>query len=131
MDIKALIFEAMKNRDQIRANILRLLLSESEKSGASYERVAAKLIESNNEVLSHRAEEKLVKENEILAEFIPKKISKDEIFSLLSSCSDDIMNGQEGKAIGFAMKFFKNKSLSVSGDDVKFVVSKLRESKSA
>lgn len=131
MDIKNAIFVAMKSRDSVRANILRLVLSESERTGSSYDKIAEKLIESNNEALRYRDDQKLVEENGILKELIPEKISKEEIFSLLSPTISDIILHSEGKSIGLAMKFFKEKSLNVSGDDVKFVVKSLREKMNA
>ena len=131
MDIKQEIFSAMKAKDSVRANILRLVLSESERTGSSYDKIAEKLIESNNISLKYRDGEKLVQENKILAELIPEKITKEEIFSLLSPTSSDIILQNEGKAIGLAMKFFKEKGLNVSGDDVKFVVKSLREKMNA
>lgn len=131
MDIKSAIFASMKNKDLVQANILRVVLSESERTGKTYEKTAEKLIESNNEILKHKSDEKLVRENQILAEFIPKKMTRNEIFSLLSQSRNDIITQSEGKAIGIAMKVLKEKDLNASSEDVRFVVKSLRESLNA
>lgn len=126
MDLKNLIIEAMRSKDQIRANILRVVLSESELTGKSIGKIAEKIISSNMEFLSYRQDEKLVKENTILEEFVRRKMEKSEILDLLSPCKPDIMSLPERKAIGFSMEFFDNKDLRVSNEDVKEVVKELR-----
>lgn len=131
MNIKELIFSSMKEKDSVKADILRVILSESERTGKTYEKVAEKIIEANNEILKHRIDEKLTRENLILSEFIPKKMTRNEIFSLLSQSPNDIITQSEGKAIGIAMKVLKEKDLNASSEDVRFVVKSLRESLNA
>lgn len=94
--------------------------------------VLNKLIVSNNEILSHRHDKRLVLENEILQEYLPKYLTTEEIMSffLLSDNPEfeQIRDAKaEGQAVGIAMKTLKAANKWVRGEDVKVVVQRIRE----
>ena len=93
--IRAQKTEARKDVNRaIEVAILNLLLGEIEtvekRTGKLYSEsqvidAIKKLIKSNEESLKHRASEKLVSENSVLAALLPKQLSETEIRDLISA----------------------------------------------
>jgi hypothetical protein len=94
------------------------------------------LIAGNEESLSYREDETLVKENEILADFLPKQMTLEEIdlfiigeklFGKESELYESVVAaGNDGQAVGMAMKALKAAGKSVDGKLVKQSVGTLR-----
>jgi uncharacterized protein len=135
--IKKRSLEATKGRRVVERNVLRFVIGEvqlmeiRQKKTLPDEQIATiirKTIENNKEALSHRPDEKLEQENRILTELLPSTLSQEEIESVLVVQLESIRAcGNDGQAMGVAMKHLKSSGVSVLGDDVKAVVSKLRE----
>lgn len=139
-DMKAQLFEAMKAKDTVAKEILRVAMGEiqiaQERSGKSLDDDAAgklirKLIKSNEETIGHTddAEKKatLARENEILGAFLPKTLSVEEIVAALAPVVDDIKAaGNDGQATGAAMKHLKPTGANVNGGDVAVAVKQIR-----
>lgn len=80
----------------IEVNILNLLLGEVETielrtqkkfSDSQVVDSIKKLIKSNDDSLKHRASEKLVAENAVLAKLLPQQLTEDEIVQIIASNS--------------------------------------------
>lgn len=142
-EIKIQMIQAMKDKDVIRKEILRVVLGEfqtieSRESQITEERcqkVIRKIIENNKEVIlivKPEDVEKLEKENEILESFLPKLLTKEEILGHLTFSSDSSIGKavmeepNVGKAIGLAMKYFKDNNIPVNGKDVAEVVKEMK-----
>ncbi|UOL48719.1 hypothetical protein [Pseudomonas phage Astolliot] len=89
--------EARKDPDRvIEVNILTLLIGEVETvelrtqkkfSDSQVVDSIKKLIKSNDDSLKHRASEKLVAENAVLAKLLPQQLTEDEIVQIIASNS--------------------------------------------
>jgi len=140
---KALL--AMKAKDPVRTTILRLAQSEVQATEARAGRalteeeefaVVRKLVKSNEETLAASpagspgdAEKRatLARENEILAELLPKALGAPEIQALLDGVKDAIRAaGNDGQATGVAMKHLKSVGASAGGADVAKAVKAIR-----
>ena len=144
-EIKTQIIQAMRDKDVIRKEILRVVLGEfqtieSRDGQISEERcqkVIRKSIENNKEVIlivqKEEDKEKLEKENEILESFLPKLLTKEEIlFYCIFSNNYEFTEALQkeknvGKAIGMVMKYFKEQNLPVNGKDVAEVVKEMKK----
>jgi len=145
--IKTAMFQAMKDKDKIAKEILRLASGEIQSAEsrkgrglteAEVEQVLRKLIKSNKETMDNATdnliEEEaqvvknvLIQEIEVLEKFLPKTLSQEEIKEKLQSVVDDIREAKsDGQATGVAMKFLKSSGALVQGNDVSAVVSALR-----
>lgn len=139
-EMKTKLFEAMKAKDTVAKEILRVAMGEiqiaQERSGDTLDDAAAgklvrKLIKSNEETIGHTADEEkkatLARENEILGAFLPKTLSVDEIVAALAPVEDAIKAaGNDGQATGAAMKHLKPTGANVSGGDVAAAVKQIR-----
>lgn len=140
-DIKGRLTDAMKARDAVRKDILRLALGEIQTAEARASRslsedegvaVIRKLIKSNEETLSMTGTdprgERLRQEISILLELLPRALSVDEVVVSLQALTDAIRTAKnEGQATGVAMKHLKSQGLVVLGPDVTLAVRRLRE----
>jgi len=138
-DIKKRMFAAIKAKNNVEKEILRVALGEIQvaesRSGLVSEEAAVaivrKLVKSNQETLSlsENDEQKRVLREEIgiLETFLPRVLSSDEILALLAEVADPIRAaGSAGQATGIAMKHLKTKEANVAGKDVALAVEKLR-----
>ena len=139
-DIKARMFKAMKAGNSVEKEILRVAVGEitteaarDGRTGSDEEAQAIlkKIIKSNEESLAvaDDQEKKAVLEQEIsvLAAFLPKSLSVDEILSALAGASDAVREAKsEGQATGVAMKHLKAAGAVVNGKDVAQAVARLR-----
>jgi len=122
---------AMKSRDDVRRNILRVVLGDVEtqesRTGKALEdeqvhKVIRKIIAGNEEALEARPDDKLVKENEVLNAYLPQLLSQDKILEALKPIEGDLKAMQGGQAIGRAIGFLKSEGLAADGKDVTAVV---------
>jgi uncharacterized protein YqeY len=144
--IKEQIIDAMRNKDNVKRDILKVALGEiqtleSRQNKISEEeciRIVNKIIEDNIEMMHHyvgntEKVHKFLLENKILETLIPKTLSITEMESWLDLSSDCTLKyiqkaSSDGEAIGIAMKFFKvRKGISVNGKDVAEMVKKIRK----
>ncbi len=72
--------------------------------------VAAKQIKQNLETLSFRHTDKLVAANEILKEFVPREVTKDEIIAIINDKKDFVKN--KNQLIGIIINECKAKELT-------------------
>ena len=134
--IKDLIKRSMKDKDNLKRDILKLVLGEIQSKESrtgknlnddKIESIIRKLIESNLEILSHKYDVVLSRENEILGNLLPTVMTTEEIEEALKDVSEDIKTANnDGQAMGIAMKTMKSCSGKALGQDVKEVVSDLR-----
>jgi len=133
--------QAMKNREVLKKNILGVALGECELAAArqgkiedtQVEKIIRKIISSNEEVLSHKDDEKLVKENQILEEFLPKQMTAVEVEAFLLNDESPLFEqirdaGNDGQATGLAVKALRETGQAVDGKIVKEVVANIRAS---
>lgn len=125
-DIRAQLVTSMREKDEVKKNILRIILgdlSTSEvRSGKpstddDARRIIKKLIESNVETLKFCADRpenfsKLTRENSILSSFLPKTLSKEDINSYIYLSSTMITSEikgakSDGQATGILVKWLK------------------------
>jgi uncharacterized protein YqeY len=70
----------------------------------------------------------LAQEMQILATYLPKSLSVDEIVSALAPVAAQIKAaGNDGQATGIAMKQLKSEGLVVNGKDVTLAIKELRK----
>ncbi|HNX26395.1 MAG TPA: GatB/YqeY domain-containing protein [Phycisphaerae bacterium] len=140
--IRQRITKAMKERDELTRNILRLVLGEIQTAEAregsiteeTVVKIIRKLIASNEETLSMtknpQAAEKLRQENVILKELLPHLWSVDDIVKFLNAdaaAAESVKSaGNDGQATGAAMKFLKTASAPINGKDVSQAVKIIR-----
>jgi uncharacterized protein YqeY len=138
--IKARMFQAIKAKSDIEKEILRVAVGEISTDAARVGRkgddeealgILRKLLKSNEETLASTTDTEkravLAKENEILAEFLPKSWGAEEISQALASVVDQIKAAaSDGQATGVAMKQLKSLGAIVNGKDVALAIKALR-----
>lgn len=145
-DIRVQLVTSMRAKDEIKKNILRIILgdlSTSEvRSGKpstddDVRRVIKRLIEGNLETLKFCADRpenfsKLTTENSILSSFLPKTLSKEDIKGHINFSSTMIMSEvkgakSDGQATGVLIKWLKQNNYGYfDGIVVAEVVKELR-----
>ena len=140
--IKQQVIEAMKAKDTIAKDVLRVAQGDIELaqtrtgkdlSDDEVQKIVRKLIKSNQETLAASPDdatvEKLNKEIAILEALLPRTLGVDEIVAALASVESDIKAaGNDGQATGVAMKHLKPQGLAVEGKDVSAAVKQIRSS---
>lgn len=136
-DLKKRMFDAMKSKDVVAKEIVRTAIGEVTATGAdpTDERVVAvlrKLVKSNEETLKMTTDpavrSSLEQELGVIREFLPKSLDVEQIQSALASVVESIRSaGNEGQAMGVAMKALKSQGASVESQDVKAAVKQLRD----
>lgn len=138
--IKAQMFQAMKAGKIVEKEILRVAVGEITTDAAREGRkgndeeaqaILRKLMKSNDESLSATEDPakkaQLEEENRILAVFLPKSLSVEEILAALEPVAAGVKSaGNEGQATGVAMKHLKSTGALVTGKDVSLAVKQLR-----
>jgi len=140
--IKKQVVEAMKARDTLAKDVLRVAQGDIElaqtRTGKpltepEQEQIVRKLIKSNQESLAAVQDadpaqsEKLTKEVKLLEALLPQQLSVAQIIAALEPVHDDIKSaGNDGQATGVAMKHLKPQGLAVDGKDVAQAVKQLR-----
>jgi uncharacterized protein len=139
-EIKAKMFQAMKAGAIVEKEILRVAVGEitteqardgRKGSDEESQAILRKLIKSNEESLAAATDpaQRAVLEQEVrvLAAFLPKSLSVDEIVQALLPVTDAVRAaGNDGQATGVAMKHLKTAGLVVGGKDVGEAVRKIR-----
>ena len=138
--IKQQVVEAMKAKDTLARDVLRVLQGDIEMhhtrtgehmTDEEAQKVVRKLIKSNQETLAVKpddaAAEKLNKEIAILEALLPRTLDVDEIVAALAPVQADIKAaGNDGQATGVAMKHLKPQGLAIEGKDVSAAVKQIR-----
>jgi uncharacterized protein YqeY len=139
--IKARMFQAIKAKAQVEKEILRVALGEITTEAARPGRTGSdeetqailrKLVKSNEETLASTTDEQkratLLEENAILAGFLPKSASPEEILAALAPVLAQIKAAaSDGQATGVAMKQLKLIGAIVNGKDVGAAIKELRK----
>jgi uncharacterized protein len=139
-EIKTRLGAAMKARNDVEREILRVALGEIQTLEARHGRpptddeavqVLRKLVKSNEETKSATTDEtrKAVLEQEIavLGALLPKGPSVDELVAQLAPVRDAIRAaGNDGQATGIAIKHLKAQGSNVPGADAAAAAKKLR-----
>jgi len=139
-EIKVGRMKAMKAKDTAIKDILTVALGdcqtfesrEGKIEDSSVIKIIKKIIAGNNEALKFKTDDKLIKENEILENFLPQMWSADQIEAFFLNGENTIFEqirdaGNAGQATGIAMKALKQEKAPVEGGLVKEVVTKIRE----
>lgn len=138
--IKKQVIEAMKARDTVAKDVLRVAQGDIELAETrqgkdltedQQQQIVRKLIKSNQETLSATGDaavtEKLNTEITILEALLPSMLSVEEIMAALAPVVDGIKAaGNAGQATGVAMKHLKPQGLAVDGKDVSQAVQQIR-----
>jgi uncharacterized protein len=139
--IKARMFQAIKSGAHVEKEILRVAVGEISTEAARPGRqgndeealaILRKLLKSNEETLASTTDAEkravLVQEMEILATYLPKSLSLEEIAQALAPVAPQIKAaGNDGQATGIAMKQLKSTGQVVNGKDVALAIRELRK----
>lgn len=135
-EIKKAMFAAMKAKQNVEKEILRVALGEITKTGdepndREVQSILKKLIKSNREAqaASENAEVKAKLDQEIAAleTFLPKSLTALQIQEALAPVADQIKAAPaQGPAMGLAMKTLKAAGAEADSADVAKAVSALR-----
>lgn len=139
-EIKKRSMQAMKDRDTVAKEVLRVALGEIQVAEARAGRdatdeesvaVVRKLIKSNEETRGVSADDAqkatLTREIEVLAALLPKTLGVDEIVVALEPVRDALRAAKsDGQATGVAMKHLKTAGAVVTGNDVSAAVRQVR-----
>ena len=139
-EVKRQITAAMKARDAVAKDILRLALGEIQTAEAraggaipddEAQRIVKKLVKSNEETLAvtpdEAAQARLRRENEVLQDLLPKALTPDEIVAALAPLADAIRAAKaDGPAMGLAMTHLTQAGVPVDSADVTAAVKTLR-----
>ena len=130
--------QAMRDKQEIEKNILSVVLGEVQKlspdkvNDETVVNIIRKMVKSNEETLAFGGSrvDILKKENEILASFLPQTWSVEEIEAFFLNGNGPEFEtiqgaGNEGKAIGLAMKTLKAAKAPVLPEDVRAFVQKV------
>jgi uncharacterized protein YqeY len=102
IQIKAMRMTAKRERNKVTASILTLVLGEyetKEKRGETPDivKIAKKLIDSNTEIMAARPDDKLVAENAVLLQLLPKQMTEDQLRAAI--------HASQAPNIGMVMKY--------------------------
>jgi uncharacterized protein YqeY len=138
-ELKKRITQAMKERDEVAKDVLRVALGEiqtqehrANKTMSEEEAVAVvrKLVKSNEETMAASTGERaatLKREIELLSELLPKRMTVDQIAAALESQREAIRAAKsDGQATGVAMKHLKSTGASFDGADATEAVKRIR-----
>lgn len=136
-DLKARITQAVKEKDEVARDVLRLAFAEVQTSEARSARqlkdeevvaILRKLVKSNEETLSLGGEDpKLRREIEVISSLLPKSLGIPQIVDALAPKLDEIRAAKnDGQAMGVAMKHLKAAGATVEAIDVTAAVKQIR-----
>ncbi len=139
-EIKKRSMQAMKDRDTVAKEVLRVALGEIQVAEARANRDATdeeamaavrKLIKSNEETRAVSTDEAqkatLTREIEVLSALLPKSLGVDEIVAALEPVREALRAAKsDGQATGVAMKHLKSTGAVVNGNDVSAAVRQVR-----
>lgn len=135
-EIKRRMFAAMKAKDNVEKEILRVALGEITGRGeatddATVAGILKKLVKSNEESLAAATEveqrQVLEREIAILKSLLPEGLSLEQVVEALGPVHEAIRAAKaDGPATGIAMKHLKTQNLAVDGKDVAAAVRQIR-----
>jgi uncharacterized protein YqeY len=139
-DMKKRLTAAMKDRDEVAKDVLRVALGEiqtiearTNKTLKDEEAVAIvrKLVKSNEETIAAGGDSPrsatLRRENEVLLELLPKTLTVAQIVEILAPQHEAIRAAKaDGQATGVAMKHMKTTGATYDGADVGTAVRQIR-----
>jgi uncharacterized protein YqeY len=145
MNLQAKLQEAMKARNDLARDVLRVIMGEvstrkarsgKEPADAEVHGIIRSMISNNNETrkeleqrghTTHEAYGRLAQENSYLDTLLPRTLDQAAICKELESIAGDLKGAKnDGQATGLAMKHLKQKGLAVLGEDVAAAVKQLR-----
>jgi uncharacterized protein YqeY len=139
-EIKQKMTQAMRDKDEVAKNILRLAFGEMQTAEARAGKaikedesiaIVKKLVKSNEETLAVATDasqkETLTREIAVLTALLPKTLGVPEIVAALAPVKDAIKAaGNDGQATGVAMKHLKTTGAAVDGKAVAEAVKQIR-----
>ena len=147
MEMRAKLQEAMKAKDDLARDMLRLIMGEvatrqgrtgKEPGDEEVHGIIRSMIANNKETrteleqrgqTSHEAYGRLAQENVYLEALLPKTLDRAAIAKELEPIAVALRAAKnDGQATGLAMKHLKQKGLAVLGEDVAAAVKQLRTS---
>lgn len=145
MELHAKLQEAMKARDELARDVLRVVLGEvstrrartgKEPGDEEVHAIIRSMIANNGLTrkeleqrgqTGHEAYERLARENTYLATLLPRTLDRDAIRKELAPIAAELKAAKnDGQATGLVMKHLKQKGLAVLGQDVAAAVKELR-----
>jgi uncharacterized protein YqeY len=145
MNLQAKLQEAMKAKDGLARDVLRVILGEvstrrartgKEPTDEEVHGIIRKFIAGNNETrqelekrgqTAHESYARLVRENAYLETLLPASLDRAAIRRELEPLADTLKGARnDGQATGLALKHLKQKGLAVAGEDVAAVVTEIR-----
>lgn len=100
-------------------SLLKYVLAESERYNKTPVSVIEKLIEDNKKSYELSGNDKFIKENDILQQYLPVYISVEVIADHIKHMDLD----DSGKSVGSAIKYLKTLDISFRNEDVKNAIS--------
>jgi len=145
MDLRAKLQEAIKAKDDLARDVLRVLMGEvSTRRGRTGKEpgddeiagIVRTMLTNNKETRAelekrgqtdHEAYERLGRENQYLETLLPATLDQDAILRELDPIAEQLRAAKnDGQATGMAVKHLKQKGLAVLGEDVAAAVKRLR-----
>jgi hypothetical protein len=135
--IRKQIVEATKLKMEAQKNVLKVVLGDIELQESRYGkqltddecyRTIRKTLQGVEEMLTYKPNDpKFEAEKATLNSLLPKQLDSNDLKFTLSSKVDEIKAAKnDGQATGVAMKFLKERNISVDGNAVKKLVSEIR-----
>ena len=147
MDLPAMLKEALKAKDDLARDLLRVIMGEvstrrartgQEPTDEEVYGIIRKLVAANAETrqeleqrgqTGHEAYDRLGRENVYLERLLPKALDRAEVRRELAPIVHDLKGAKnDGQATGLAIKHLKQKGLAVPGEEVAAAVKELRAS---
>lgn len=135
-EIKKSMFAAMKAKNTVEKEILRVAMGEITRAGdepddAAVQGILRKLIKSNREALDASSDDEqkatLNQEIEALGKFLPQALSVEQIVEALAPVAEQIKAApNQGPAMGVAMKTLKAAGAETTAGDVAKAVGQIR-----
>lgn len=129
--IKKRIIEYSRLGKETGRDILKLVISEAQQKNKfdndTLISIINKLIESNLETLRYGHNPKLIRENEVLKEFLPEILTLDQLMSELSTIKNELMENSGGREIGVALKYLKSKKFYFNNKDVQLAIKQIKD----
>ncbi len=145
MDLQAKLKDAMKAKDELARDLLRVILGEvstrrartgKEPTDEEVHAIIRKVLAGNQETrkeleqrgqTAHEAYERLGRENAYLESLLPAVLDRAAIRKELEPLGAELRAAKnDGQATGLAMKHLKQKGLAVQGEEVAAAVKELR-----
>jgi len=137
--MKEEIVKATKQRDDVKKNILKLVVSEVQTREArqnkpitqkEFEGILKLFIKNNNEIMFYSKNSKnsmkLMQENAILSLWLPRQVSGKELQSIVSVFTDKIKSSDNtGQAIGLVIKGLTG-NYSFDNKEIKSIIEQIR-----